>query len=410
MNNKPVYLQMTLDQSYHPEGFYTFPSDAFMRDEILRSRRIGLNANRLHVKVDVPRKLYWADRLGLLIMADVPNSWGEPDAEMRQEIEHALRGMIQRDFNHPAIFSWVPFNETWGLFTATSGQERPTCPRRRMGRLHLPAGQATRSHAARRGQLALQPRSRRDGHQFLARLPAGLRVARAPRPGLPATPIPARRGISSAAAPRAASRCSTASAAMSGATKAAPATCDWSWDYHIMMNEFRRHPKICGWLYTEHHDVINEWNGYYRYDRSEKFTGLEDLVPGMTLRDLHAPFYIAPGGELCRDVKPGEKVKVPLWASFLTDRAPSRQRCGSRATADRLGTRSANGSSTRNRPGRSSSSRGCPRSSSRSNSPCRTQPALAVLTLMLEDEAGTVLHRNFTTFLVAAARRLGATR
>ena len=43
-----------------------------MRDEILRSRRIGLNANRFHVKVDVPRKLYWADRLGLLVMADVP--------------------------------------------------------------------------------------------------------------------------------------------------------------------------------------------------------------------------------------------------------------------------------------------------------------------------------------------------
>ena len=67
-----------------------------------------------------------------------------------------------------------------------------------------------------------------------------------------------------------------------------------------MMNEFRRHPKICGWLYTEHHDVINEWNGYYRYDRSEKFTGLSDLAPGMTLRDLHSPFYIAAGRELCR--------------------------------------------------------------------------------------------------------------
>jgi hypothetical protein len=38
LNNRPVYLQMALDQSYHPEGFYTFPSDAFMRDEILRSR------------------------------------------------------------------------------------------------------------------------------------------------------------------------------------------------------------------------------------------------------------------------------------------------------------------------------------------------------------------------------------
>ena len=78
LNNQPIYLRITLDQSYNSEGFYTFPSDAFMRDEILRSRRIGLNANRLHVKVDVPRKLYWADRLGLLLMADVPNSWGNP--------------------------------------------------------------------------------------------------------------------------------------------------------------------------------------------------------------------------------------------------------------------------------------------------------------------------------------------
>ena len=50
-------------------------------------------------------------------MADVPNSWGEPNAEMRQEVEETLRQMIQRDYNHPSIFSWIPFNETWGLFT-----------------------------------------------------------------------------------------------------------------------------------------------------------------------------------------------------------------------------------------------------------------------------------------------------
>jgi len=85
LNDKPVYLQLALDQSYHPNGFYTFPSDEFMRDEILRSRRIGLNGQRIHIKVEVPRKLYWADRLGVLIMADVPNSWGPPDARARQE-------------------------------------------------------------------------------------------------------------------------------------------------------------------------------------------------------------------------------------------------------------------------------------------------------------------------------------
>ena len=29
------------------------------------------------------------------------------------------------------------------------------------------------------------------------------------------------------------------------------------------------------------------------------------IVPGMSLRDLHAPFYVALGGELCRSVAPG---------------------------------------------------------------------------------------------------------
>src|SRR5206468_1855811 len=68
---------------------------------------------------------------------------------------------------------------------------------------------------------------------------------------------------------------------------------DWSWDYHRAIDAFRRHPKLAGWLYTEHHDVINEWNGYWRFDRSRKDTGFESLVEGMTLRDLHAPLYLA---------------------------------------------------------------------------------------------------------------------
>ena len=83
---------------------------------MLRARQIGLNGLREHVKVELPRKLYWADRLGVLIMADVPNSWGEPTPEMQQEVEQTLRRMIRRDYNHPSIFSWIPFNETWGLF------------------------------------------------------------------------------------------------------------------------------------------------------------------------------------------------------------------------------------------------------------------------------------------------------
>ena len=69
LNNQPIYLQLTLDQSYHPEGYYTFPTDAFMKNEIQLCKDIGLNGIRTHIKVDIPRKLYWADKLGLLVMS-----------------------------------------------------------------------------------------------------------------------------------------------------------------------------------------------------------------------------------------------------------------------------------------------------------------------------------------------------
>ena len=88
LNNEPLYLRLALDQSYHPEGFYTFPSDQFMREEILRARDLGLNGLRIHIKAEIPRKLYWADKLGLLIMEDVPNFWGEPTPEAKANWEY----------------------------------------------------------------------------------------------------------------------------------------------------------------------------------------------------------------------------------------------------------------------------------------------------------------------------------
>ena len=40
LNNKPIYLQMALDQSFHPKGYYTFPSDKFITEEILRAKKL----------------------------------------------------------------------------------------------------------------------------------------------------------------------------------------------------------------------------------------------------------------------------------------------------------------------------------------------------------------------------------
>ncbi len=394
LNGEPVYLQMTLDQAYHREGFYTYSSDEFVRDEILRSLRIGLNGMRIHVKIDMPRKLYWADRLGMLIMADVPNSWGDPDAEMRRESEVALRGMIRRDYNHPAIFSWVIFNETWGLDTK--------------GRGYLPETQSwvssmfdlarsldptrlVEDNSPHRGDHVVT-----DINSWHAYLPGHgwrERLDQITRDSFPGSQWNYVEGRAQGEQPVFNSECGNV-----WGYEGSTGDVDWSWDYHIMIDEFRRHPKICGWLYTEHHDVINEWNGYYRFDRSPKITGLAEIVDGMSLRDLHAPLYVAIGGELCREVEPRASIEVPLWASFLAGAAP-RSGLVLRAELhgwDRLGRREVYSSSRRSiafRPWTSEAI--APLAVEAPQKPC-----LAVLSIYLEDSLGSVISRNFTTFLV----------
>ena len=394
LNGKPFYLQMTLDQAYHPEGFYTFPSDEFMREEILRSRRIGLNAIRVHVKLEMPRKLYWADRLGLLVMEDVPNSWGQPDADMRAEAEFAMRGMIARDFNHPAIFSWVLFNETWGLITKDKGYLPET--RDWVKSMRDIAKQLDPSRLVEDNSPCNLDHVETDINSWHTYLPGYTwrehldQVTRDTSPGSKWNYI---GGLSQGEAPLLNSECGNV-----WGYEGSTGDVDWSWDYHIMMNEFRSHPKVCGWLYTEHHDVINEWNGYYRFDRTEKELGLSGVSPGMTIRDFHAPFYIATGTELCAVAKPGESASVPLWASFLAGAAPSR------TLAIRWALTGWDGLGRREMWGRGQARVEFEPWMSKRIDPIEVRMpqkrGLAILHLQLEDPAGAVLHRNFTTFLV----------
>ena len=46
LNNQPVYLQLALDQTYHPDSYCAFPSDAFIKNELERTKAIGLNDKR----------------------------------------------------------------------------------------------------------------------------------------------------------------------------------------------------------------------------------------------------------------------------------------------------------------------------------------------------------------------------
>ncbi len=394
LNDKPIYLELTLDQAYHPDGFYTFPSDAFMRDEILRSRQIGLNGQRIHVKIGIPRKLYWADKLGVLIMADVPNSWGQPDEDMRRETEVALRGMIKRDFNHPAIFSWVTFNETWGLRTGDQGYTPQTqdwvASMVRLAKGLDPTRLVEDNSACNNDHVLTDINS---WHAYLPGYKWTEHLDQVCRDTFAGSKWNYIGGRTQGTEPLLNSECGNV-----WGYKGSTGDVDWSWDYHIMMNAFRRHPQICGWLYTEHHDVINEWNGYWRFDRSQKFTGMEDLAAGMSLRDLHSDFYIAMSEELCQEVKPGQQVQVPLYISFLTDRKAGEELFlrGNLRSWDSLGQERSYGRIRRRIP--------CEAWKCGAIEPLEVTmpetPAVVVLAVQLEDRSGAVLARNFTTFAV----------
>ena len=407
LNGEPVYLQLTLDQGYHPGGFYTFPSDAFVREEVLRARQIGLTGLREHVKVELPRKLYWADRLGVLIMADVPNSWGEPTAEMRQEVERTLRQMIQRDYNHPSVFAWVPFNETWGLFSNVPkpGQEKPE-------QVYRPETQQWVASVYRLAKSLDPTRLVEDNsvccgrghtetdlnswHDYLPGWAWEERLDQVGKGTYPGSTWNFEAGFKQDRQPNINSEFGNV-----WGYEGSTGDVDWSWDYHRAVNAFRRHPKVAGWLYTEHHDVVNEWNGYWRFDRTAKFTGMEDLVEGMTLQDLHAPLYIAVGApaDLSRSVKAGETVDVPLWASFLTGSTAFGDGLVLQARLygwDTLGRKQTTFTGRRAIAYRPWMSEALPPLSV----PMPKGPGVAVLAVELTDRAGLVLQRNFTTFVV----------
>jgi hypothetical protein len=323
LNNKPIYLQLTLDQSYHPEGFYTFPSDEFMRKEIVRTKSIGLNGIRPHIKVEIPRKLYWADKLGVLVMADLPNSWGDPDAKMQAEAEHTFRGMVKRDFNHPAVFSWILFNETWGL--QTHGEEDG-----KRSDKYLPETQMWVSSMYYLAKSLDPTRLVEDNsiccgaghtqtdinsfHEYLPGWEWEGYLKKLTESSFEGSTFQFEPGFKQGKQPKINSECGNV-----WGYEGSTGDVDWSWDYHRMMNTFRKYPEVAGWLYTEHHDVINEWNGYWRFDRTNKFTGMEELMKDMKLNDLHAPIYLSTGNEICKTVQGGEPVKVPLFLSSMTD-------------------------------------------------------------------------------------------
>lgn len=114
LNGKVVFQRLVLDQGFYPDGIYTAPSDDALINDIKISMGLGFNGARLHEKVFEPRFLYHCDRLGYMVWGEYPN-WelNHSCAEALPRYAKEWIEAVERDFNHPSIIGWCPFNETW---------------------------------------------------------------------------------------------------------------------------------------------------------------------------------------------------------------------------------------------------------------------------------------------------------
>ncbi|MGG3280994.1 glycoside hydrolase family 2 protein [Paenibacillus solani] len=334
LNGKPVYLNGTLDQSYHKTGYFTYPSDEEMHDEIYLMKRLGLNFLRIHIKPEEPRKLYWADKLGLLVMEDMPCFWGNPDEQARKAYESEALEIIERDYNHPSIFSWVMFNETWGLKTdpatmdVTGGAEQQSS--------YLPETQVWVREQYLWAKKLDPTRLVEDNspcnydhvesdintwHFYIN----GYEQVQAHLDEIDAKTYPGSSfnyigGHVQSDAPLMNSECGNVWGIEGGAGDS-----DLAWHYRYMMNEFRKHDKLCGFVFTEFRDVTNEFNGYYRLDGSGKDFGYGDLVPDMTIADLHSPDFIVLDAPPCQTLPAEAIAEIPMLRSSYSDQYHGQQ-------------------------------------------------------------------------------------
>ncbi len=114
LNGRPLTLRLVLDQGYWPESGLTAPSDDAFLEDVLLVKKLGFNGVRKHQKIENPRYLYWADRMGLLVWEEMPSAYRYTNSSIERVTREWIE-VLNRDSSHPCIVAWVPFNESWGV-------------------------------------------------------------------------------------------------------------------------------------------------------------------------------------------------------------------------------------------------------------------------------------------------------
>jgi beta-galactosidase/beta-glucuronidase len=131
LNNRDYFQFGPLDQGWWPDGLYTAPSDDALKYDIEKTKELGFNMIRKHVKVEPARWYTHCDRIGILVWQDMPSGDKSPQWQnhnyfdgselKRSAVSEKIYRTEWKDimdylYSNPSIVVWVPFNEAWGQF------------------------------------------------------------------------------------------------------------------------------------------------------------------------------------------------------------------------------------------------------------------------------------------------------
>ena len=127
LNGKPTFLLATLDQGYWPDGIYTAPTDAALKFDIQKTKDLGFNTIRKHIKVEPARWYYWADRIGLMVWQDMPALPNGRNDKLSDADKAGFRAdvsaIVDQLKGETSIIGWIPFNEGWGQWSIPAAAE-----------------------------------------------------------------------------------------------------------------------------------------------------------------------------------------------------------------------------------------------------------------------------------------------
>lgn len=131
LNNEDLFHFGPLDQGWWPDGLYTAPTDEALEYDVLKTKELGFNMIRKHVKVEPARWYMHCDKHGMIVWQDMPNGDRNPEWQMHRYFDGVERvrsaeseanfrkewkEVMDYLYSYPSIGVWVPFNEAWGQF------------------------------------------------------------------------------------------------------------------------------------------------------------------------------------------------------------------------------------------------------------------------------------------------------